>query len=428
MKLPLTVLLTIWSIYLPHVDGATTERALRALTDPQREDTLAHIASPGCSLLPSRIVKVLILVSVTSCIALVSQTRRRTAPRRHTRSILTMVAFTSTSLALLGALWPSLGHTAACAPASSGLATTTTTSWRSIFTVPSDADQGQNILPNVKDPQAINVQDVCPGYKASGVTSTANGFTANLDIAGPACNVYGNDIANLTLSVEYQAADRVNIHIQPRYIGYENETWFILPESIIPRPGLAAKGAGAANSDLEVTWTNEPTFSFTVTRKSTSDVLFTTNGSVLVYADQFIEFASQLPEDYNLYGLGEVIHGFRLGNNLTSEHLHSIGMSNADLPQGLSSPLMSVTQSMKTSMGLTRSTTTPGILLKTHLETSPTSPTPQTHPWSTNRTPTASLTATLTHRRFSCALATLHGGPSAELLICTSTVVLTPRL
>jgi alpha-glucosidase len=184
--------------------------------------------------------------------------------------------------------------------------------------VPSDADQGQNILPNIKDPQAVDVQDVCPGYKASGVTETANGFTANLDIAGPACNVYGNDIANLVLSVEYQAADRVNVQIQPRYIGADNETWFILPESIIPAPQAAPSGARAANSDLEVTWTNEPTFAFTVTRKSNSDILFTTNGSVLVYADQFIEFASPLPEDYNLYGLGEVIHGFRLGNNLTS--------------------------------------------------------------------------------------------------------------
>lgn len=233
------------------------------------------------------------------------------------------MVFVSASLALLATLLPSSAVAAACssAPASSGaLATTTTTSWRSVFTVPSEAGNGENILPNVQDPKAVNVQDVCPGYTASGVVTTANGFTANLDIAGPACNVYGNDIANLSLSIEYQAADRVNIQIQPRYIGAENKTWFVLPEVIIPRPGVAAEGAGAANSDLEVTWSNEPTFSFTVTRKATSDVLFTTNGTVLVYADQFIEFASPLPEEYNLYGLGEVIHGFRLGNNLTSEY------------------------------------------------------------------------------------------------------------
>lgn len=264
--------------------------------------------------------KVLVLVSAVSLLALLCQKRRTEAPKGSTRSVITIVAFVSTSLALLAALWPCLGLSAAYIPASSGLATTTATSFRPLFTVPADADQGQNILPNIEDPQAVNVQDVCPGYKASGVVTTANGFTANLDIAGPACNVYGNDIAELALSVEYQAADRVNIQIQPRYIGAENETWYILSEAVIPAPHAAASGAGAADSDLEVTWTNEPTFSFTVTRKATCDVLFTTNGTVLVYEDQFIEFVSQLPEDYNLYGLGEVIHGFRLGNNLTSEH------------------------------------------------------------------------------------------------------------
>lgn len=38
----------------------------------------------------------------------------------------------------------------------------------------------------------------------------------------------------------------------------------------------------------------------------------------LIYEDQFIEFVSHLPDDYNLYGLGERIHGLRLNNNLTA--------------------------------------------------------------------------------------------------------------
>jgi hypothetical protein len=322
VQLRFAVLFSAWLIYLPHVVGASVAIARSNAESPIAFDP-ERIASSGSWgwLLPGGILKVLVLVSVVSFLALLFQTGRTKAFRRPTRSIIiiTMVAFISTSLALLAALWPSLGLSAACAPASSGLATSTATSFRPLFTVPTDADQGQNILPNIMDPQAVNVQDVCPGYTASGVKETANGFTADLNIAGPACNVYSNDIANLTLSVEYQATDRVNVQIQPRYIGPENETWYILPESLIPAPRAAASGAGAANSDLEVTWTNEPTFSFTVTRKTTSDVLFTTNGSVLVYADQFIEFASRLPDDYNLYGLGEVIHGFRLGNNLTSE-------------------------------------------------------------------------------------------------------------
>lgn len=67
-----------------------------------------------------------------------------------------------------------------------------------------------------------------------------------------------------------------------------------------------------------MSWSNKPTFSFSVKRKETGDVLFTTEGTVLVYEDQFIEFGSPLPENYNLYGLGEVVRGLRLGNNLTS--------------------------------------------------------------------------------------------------------------
>jgi len=45
----------------------------------------------------------------------------------------------------------------------------------------------------------------CPGYKASGVETTGNGLTATLTLAGTACNVYGSDLEELTLTVEYQS-------------------------------------------------------------------------------------------------------------------------------------------------------------------------------------------------------------------------------
>jgi alpha-glucosidase len=71
------------------------------------------------------------------------------------------------------------------------------------------------------------------------------------------------------------------------------------------------------DNDLSFIYNNDPTFSFQVVRKSTGDVLFDTTGTQLVFENQFIEFASALPENYNLYGLGEVIHGLRMGNNFT---------------------------------------------------------------------------------------------------------------
>ncbi|KAK4193285.1 family 31 putative glycoside hydrolase [Podospora australis] len=231
-----------------------------------------------------------------------------------------MALFTSLSLVLFTSFFPS-GSSKALDQQYDPVVTT----WRPaetvgpeapIFTVPASADIGKNVLPNVKDPLATNPQVVCPGYKASNVRNTANGFFADLDLAGTPCNVYGNDVEHLSLAVEFQADNRVHVEIEPRYISKENETWFQLPEALVPRPG-SDPTCSDKSSHLIVSWSNDPTFSFTVKRKDTDDTLFSTQGKVLVYEDQFIEFVSTLPENYNLYGLGEIIHGFRLGNNGT---------------------------------------------------------------------------------------------------------------
>lgn len=54
------------------------------------------------------------------------------------------------------------------------------------FTIPSEADVGANLLPNVYDTAAVQAQEVCPGYKASTVQQNKYGFTASLALAGPA--------------------------------------------------------------------------------------------------------------------------------------------------------------------------------------------------------------------------------------------------
>jgi alpha-glucosidase len=70
-------------------------------------------------------------------------------------------------------------------------------------------------LANIDDPQAVNAQTVCPGYKASQVQEDEHGLTAILTLAGERCNVYGNDIEVLDLKVEYQGANRLAINISP---------------------------------------------------------------------------------------------------------------------------------------------------------------------------------------------------------------------
>ncbi len=108
--------------------------------------------------------------------------------------------------------------TTATPTSSDGWSTTlagTPTSFRSVFTIPASADRGANLIANVKDPQAVNAQNVCPGYKASQLQETDDGISAVLTLAGAPCNVYGNDVDVLNLKVEYQSKDRLAINISP---------------------------------------------------------------------------------------------------------------------------------------------------------------------------------------------------------------------
>jgi alpha-glucosidase len=49
--------------------------------------------------------------------------------------------------------------------------------------------------------------DSCPGYTASNVQNDGSKVTADLSLAGTACNVYGDDLTDLKLEVEYQTGE-----------------------------------------------------------------------------------------------------------------------------------------------------------------------------------------------------------------------------
>ena len=193
-----------------------------------------------------------------------------------------------------------------------------TTQYSVAFTVPASADVGANVLPNIKDPSAKQAQQLCPGYTASNVEHTASGIKGRLSLSGEPCNVYGTDIEELTIEVDIQTAHRLRLSIQPAYLSASNVSQYILPDHLINLPKQGVAQPDTQDIDLQFSYSNDPTFSFKVVRKSTGDVLFDTTGSVLVFENQFIEFVTQMPENYNLYGLGEQIHGLRLGNNYTA--------------------------------------------------------------------------------------------------------------
>jgi alpha-glucosidase len=46
--------------------------------------------------------------------------------------------------------------------------------------------------------------DSCPGYKASNVQQSDSSLTADLTLAGTACNTYGKDLQDLKFSAQWQ--------------------------------------------------------------------------------------------------------------------------------------------------------------------------------------------------------------------------------
>lgn len=48
--------------------------------------------------------------------------------------------------------------------------------------------------------------DDCPGYTLSNVAESDSQITGDLILAGSACNIYGEDLTNLKLLVEYQTS------------------------------------------------------------------------------------------------------------------------------------------------------------------------------------------------------------------------------
>lgn len=47
----------------------------------------------------------------------------------------------------------------------------------------------------------------CPGYSASNVVDSGSSVTADLSLAGTACNIYGEDLKDLRLQVEYETGE-----------------------------------------------------------------------------------------------------------------------------------------------------------------------------------------------------------------------------
>ncbi|KIP03540.1 glycoside hydrolase family 31 protein [Phlebiopsis gigantea 11061_1 CR5-6] len=176
---------------------------------------------------------------------------------------------------------------------------------------------------------SLNVSS-CPGYTLSGLQETKTGLTAQLYLAGPECNAFGQDVANLTLEVTYDSDTRLHVNIFDT-----DHSQFTIPNSVVSLPS-APSAIHKNSSDLVFNYEPSP-FAFWITRRDEPDALplfdtrvsslpptpiapvITTDnttaldGFPLVFEDQYLQLTSALPKGTNIYGLGEVVasSGFR---------------------------------------------------------------------------------------------------------------------
>ncbi|KAF1849516.1 glycoside hydrolase family 31 protein [Cucurbitaria berberidis CBS 394.84] len=145
--------------------------------------------------------------------------------------------------------------------------------------------------------------DPCPGYRASNVQRSDSRFTADLTLAGTECNIYSQDLHSLTFLAEWQTDSRLHIIISDK-----DEQVYQVPDFVVPRPSGSVSSNAAL---LDVSIEEEP-FTFTVTRKSNGEEIFSTKGSNLVFETQYWRLRTSLPNNPSLYGLGEHTDSLRL--------------------------------------------------------------------------------------------------------------------
>ncbi|KAF9447127.1 glycoside hydrolase family 31 protein [Macrolepiota fuliginosa MF-IS2] len=158
--------------------------------------------------------------------------------------------------------------------------------------------------------------DACPGYRATNVKVDGGRLTADLALAGQACNVFGQDIQALSLSVVYETNERIHVKItDPASARYE------VPESVFPRPnttGVVSPGSAA----IQFNYTTSP-FSLSIYRTSTHEILFSTTSHPIIFEPQYLRVKTSLPDNANIYGFGEHTNPFHLPTDNTTLTLWS---------------------------------------------------------------------------------------------------------
>ncbi|KDQ16376.1 glycoside hydrolase family 31 protein [Botryobasidium botryosum FD-172 SS1] len=166
--------------------------------------------------------------------------------------------------------------------------------------------------------------DDSPGYIAQNVHVSSHSLTADLVLAGQARNVYGPDLERLKLTVVYEESSRIHVKITD----WDGKRYQV-PESVFPRP--TSSNTPSSEAAIQFRYNPSP-FSFSIIRTGTDEVLFDTASYPLIFEPQYLRLKTSLPNNPNVYGLGEHTGSFRLP---TADHTRTLWSRDSyNVPEG----------------------------------------------------------------------------------------------
>jgi len=143
-----------------------------------------------------------------------------------------------------------------------------------------------------------------PGYRLESITKTNTGYKGILSLIDGSHGPYGDDISPLQLDVRFETWERLHVKISAP------GRWEV-PDVVVDKKSSITSG------NYIFTWTENP-FGFAVLRSEDRVVLFNTTPTAengfngLIFEDMYLEISTSLPQNPNIYGLGERVYPLKL--------------------------------------------------------------------------------------------------------------------
>ncbi|KAG0048360.1 hypothetical protein BGZ83_006665 [Gryganskiella cystojenkinii] len=151
------------------------------------------------------------------------------------------------------------------------------------------------------------------GYAVKSAEESDSGLTIHLQLQGT-CQRYGQDVSRLTVLVDFETQARIRVRIVDA-----DQDRYEIPTTALRKSSATAQDKTSGYLQYlayRFEYIKYP-FTFSVIRIATGEKIFDSNVAgmdSLVYEDEYLEISTTLPanpDDTNLYGLGEVVAGFR---------------------------------------------------------------------------------------------------------------------